>query len=339
MQLLQSQLPWTEEQWNQVDESIRAEACKVRVARLFLPIDGPYPRDAETVSLQEVRQEDTGETRALSELADYLRRQGNQGASNLPRVLRGLESEVREVEHSARRMRGESQERLLVDATRTRPLTKISVNVYLKSAQVEQQDLYDAHILFRRAANFIARVEDRIVFGGQPCASPDPRLFGIQPYVYRVSGGEQFRGLIAEAVNAGQHTVIRRGAPTENLVTAVAQAISDLENEGHLGPFGLVLGSNLFVMAHTPSSSLVLPADRIKPLLGEGGALLRSTTIDEDEGVLVSLAADLVDLVVASDISAKYLQSTLEPRHVVRVSERITLRVKQPRAIMAFVPN
>jgi len=334
-------IEWTEEQWDRVQEAVRDEAGKVRVAASFLPIFGPLPCDAESVSLQEVQQEPTGEVHILSALADEMRLQADQGSNNLPQVLRELEPRVRAVEAIAHRRRGEALERLLVEDTRCRPLTKISVNVYLKSAQLCQPDLSSALIMFRRAANIIARVEDRIVFGGQPGPSPDPSALNVSPPIFRVSGGEQFRGLIAEAlaITPNPHCVpVPPGPPAENIVTAVSRAITILENEGHLSPFALVLGPDLFIKAHDPSPSLVLPADRIKPLLG-GGPLLRSSTIPTNEGVLVSLAGDLVDLVVASDISAKYLETTLEPRHVFRVSEKMTLRVKQPKAILALQPN
>ena len=95
MELDNCQIPWTEEQWNQVQETVREEAGKVRVAASFLPIYGPLPCDAETVSLQEVRRESTGETHVLSALADEMRDQANMGADNLQQVLRELEPSCR----------------------------------------------------------------------------------------------------------------------------------------------------------------------------------------------------------------------------------------------------
>jgi len=118
----------------------------------------------------------------------------------------------------------------------------------------------------------------------------------------------------------------------------VMDGITRLEARGHLGPFALVLGSDLFTTAYTPTPALVMPADRIIPHLA-GGSLLRSSTINRREGVLVSLAGELVDLVVASDISAKFIQITVEPRYIFRVSQRFTLRVKERNSLMALVPN
>ena len=120
-----------------------------------------------------------------------------------------------------------------------------------------------------------------------------------------------------------------------------------LESLGHLGPFAVVLGSLLFDVAQSPTLSLVLPSDRIKPLID--GPLLRSSTLNVPRwvlagapqlpsGLVISLADDLVDLVVADEISVCHLQVTAaaSPRHVYRVSERFTLRVKQPTAIVAL---
>ena len=64
----------------------------------------------------------------------------------------------------------------------------------------------------------------------------------------------------------------------------------------------------------------------------EGGPLLRSSVVPEDQGVVVSLAGSPIDLVIGSDMHVKFLQVTLEPRYVLRVSERFLLRIKQPEA-------
>ena len=61
--------------------------------------------------------------------------------------------------------------------------------------------------------------------------------------------------------------------------------------------------------------------------------------MDPSHGVLISLSGDLVDLVVASDISVQLLQVTMEPRYVYRVSQRFTVRVKQPEAIVSLAPR
>ena len=98
----------------------------------------------------------------------------------------------------------------------------------------------------------------------------------------------------------------------------------------------MVLGQGLFLVAQTPDvGSLVMPQDRIIPFLG-GGPLLRSSTLDAlngYSGVVVALGGSPIELVVASDVSLQFLQLTSEPAFVFRVSEKIALRIKEPRAI------
>jgi uncharacterized linocin/CFP29 family protein len=334
-----SPVQWTDEQWNLVQETVRNEARKVRVAASFLPLYGPLPPDAESVPLQAVDEEDTAEPNEAIELLRQIASGSAAGKTNLRALLQSVSQGLGTPQYSARRQRGEAQKRLRVDDRKTRPLTTISVNVHLGRAQIAQPDLSDALIMFRRAANIIARVEDRLVFGGQPHEDPGPDELGVQPPIFRVTGGESFPGLVQSAKDS--KNTVPTAAPGQatsgnSLVKTVVNGITILEGFGHLAPFALALGSDLFVTANDPhTNSLVLPADRIKPLLD--GPILRTSTIAPGEGVLVSLASDLVDLVVASDICVQFLQATMEPRYVYRVSECFTLRIKQPQAIVALV--
>ena len=71
----------------------------------------------------------------------------------------------------------------------------------------------------------------------------------------------------------------RPQAVTRDWCAGIAAAIGHLEATGHFGPFAVVLDQQLFLVAQTPSPSLVLPQDRITPFLG-GGPLLRSSTLN-----------------------------------------------------------
>lgn len=300
-----SQDPWTEAQWTRVREAVRDEAKKQRVAASFLPLYGPLPEEAQTVPLQTLKVVAPGAPPGtLLEISDYT----------------------------------------------TRRLTTLSVHVGLRSAQVAEPDLSAALVAFRRAANLIARTEDQLVFKGQSGSAQPP---SIRPPCY-ITGGERFEGLLETANrNLGQVSIPGGGFNPrgDDLVEAVSEAIGALEQSGHLGPFALALGNRLFDAAQTPNpGSLVLPSDRIKPMLD--GPLVRTSTLDvrlpnpraagqmmtRASGLLVSLAGDLIDLVVASEIDVKFLQVTIEasPRCVFRVSERFTLRIKQEDAVVAF---
>ena len=290
----QSQDPWTEAQWTRIQETVRDEAKKARVAAAFMPLQGPFEKYVQNAPLQQLRIVGGGGTGPL----------------------------------------------LQVDDEVTRPLTTLAVNVALRGAQVAQADLEAALVAFRRAANLIARAEDYIVFRGQAGASP-PTPGKLQPC--HIRGGGRFLGLLPTALMVAQEPV---GLPVEKgLVGAISRAVSRLENRGHFGPFAVILGHHLFDAAHSPLGTLIMPSDRIRPLID--GPLLRSSWLNRyawngiqvPSGIVVSLADELLDLVVAREISVRPLHVTVAPsvRHVFRVSERITARIKQKTALVALV--
>jgi hypothetical protein len=209
-----------------------------------------------------------------------------------------------------------------------------------------------------RAGVVIGRLEDAIVMRGQPDdqgtppminpgdpdypTPPNPRRLGqrppqpplpvVTPVIYRVQGGQQNDGL-RDATDETYPVDRSQGDIGEKLVTAVVAAIDALESHGQYGPFGCMLGHELYEAAHSPSpGSLVLPADRFVPFLA-GGPLLRSSVLPKHEGVIVATAGAPIDLVIATDVHVSYVQRTPEPRYVLRVSERMVLRLKQRSAV------
>ena len=110
-------------------------------------------------------------------------------------------------------------------------------------------------------------------------------------------------------------------------MSAVVNAIHRLEDSFHPNPFACVLGNTLFDRVHDPSRSLVLPADRITPML-KGGPLLRSGKMEDDVGIVVSLAGNAVDIVVATPPTVQFLQRKEDARFLFRVYERFALRIR-----------
>lgn len=220
-------------------------------------------------------------------------------------------------------------------------LVTLAVNVTVRSSQMAEPGLQSALQMFRRAANVLARLEDSIVFNGQkgrglPPAAPAPT---VQPEIYTVSGGDAYPSLLWPGGPKGTRATIKVAQPKGNLgqdlVTATAKAVAELESKGHLGPFACVLDQEFFVAANTPNaSSMVLPSDRMTPFLGE--APLRSSTLPAKSGLVISLAGDPVDIAVASDLDVKFLQVTTDNTYVFRVSEKFALRVKDPDAIVVL---
>lgn len=300
-----SRLPWTDEQWAMLQRIVLESARKARVASSFLSLVGPLPDGQASVPALGVVYKEIGRTE-----------------------------------------RGEAEQRLEIDDGKTLPLTRIACNVYLKTQQAEDPDLASAKQMLSRAADVIGRLEDAIVFNGQPGEDKPPTNTGDIPKVYTVRGGGKHAGLLRDE---GEETNERpKGKKTDerteckvsvdlakggdDVVRAVIAAIQGLERKGHYGPFACVLGHSLYEAANTPSpGSLVLPSDRIVPFL-DSGPLRRSSVVPDRQGVVVALAGSPIDLVVASDVHVSYVQLTLEPRYVLRVSERFVLRTKQPDA-------
>ena len=224
---------------------------------------------------------------------------------------------------------------LTVDDTDVLRLCTVAVNVQLRGAQAADPELASASILFRRAAAIVARIEDAIVFNGQPKADAPPArgIEGLEA-VFTVRGGGAHRGLLDTKASGAPVAVPGGDAPKgPDVFAAVVEAVSRLESSGHYGPFACVLGDRMFQAVNTPiAQSMVLPRDSILPYLG--GPLLRASAAAASSGLVVSLQGDPAEIVVAKDISVRYLQATLEARHVFRVSQRFVLRIKEPRALV-----
>ena len=233
--------------------------------------------------------------------------------------------------------RGEADLRLVVHDREMIHLTTISADIYLRTYEASDPEMTAALSMISRAADVLGRLEDSIIFNGQPAVDEGPRgQDQVKPIIYQVKGGEERRGLASRGDN--ELTVAGEGPDEigENLVKQTVNAIEDLEREGHYGPFAQVLGTKLYLAANSPhGESMVLPSDRIVPFLD--GPLLRSSTIPGHPGVLVALGGDPIDLVVAHDLELKFIQMTIEPRYVLRLSERFTLRIKQTGATRLFV--
>jgi uncharacterized linocin/CFP29 family protein len=222
--------------------------------------------------------------------------------------------------------------------TDTIKLPTLQVKVHLRGAQMADPELTSVLAMFQRAANLLARLEDALIFNGQPNESQPPA--GGPPNIWEVRGGQRSRGLLAaDAVLGGPNAPsIPVPADGESLVTAVSDSIGKLEGNGHFGPFAVALGQKLFLAAQTPNEgSLVLPQDRIIPFLG-GGSLLRSSTLPDYKGVVVALGGAPVELVIATDVSLNFLQVAPDPMFVFRVYEKMALRIKESDAIVALVP-
>jgi len=204
-------------------------------------------------------------------------------------------------------------------------LVNVTVMVELSSEQVVEETLTNALLTFRRAANILALGQDQSVFEGlrQRPQAQDSKLVAndrIEPQQGLADLPK--RMLSFRPLNMGNDRTIGQA-----VVSAVVDATQTLEGRFNPGPFACVLGSELFTGVHDPSQSLVLPADRIAPLL-KGGPLLPATTMNPKAGIVVSLAGNAVDIVVGTPPTTQFLQRTANAKFLFRVYERFALRIR-----------
>jgi uncharacterized linocin/CFP29 family protein len=290
------EIGWTEDHLNRIYTAITEEAQKARVGAQVLNVVGPL--DPTTV--------------AVPSYALSAPKNGGEGPAWTER-------------------------RLSVDSDPTLFLTKIAVNVYLRSREAADPELSAALTMFRRAANYVARIEDALIFNGRPAPDEAP-MYGVDriPEVHRITGSGAVEGLLTFPGDPGRRNFVSvtasAGDPLGNkVVTAVVRSINEMDDAGQLGPYACILAPDLFEAICTPNNALVLPRDRILPFLQ--GPLLRSSAIRPSYGVVVALSASPIELVVASDIQVKFLQTTEQPRLAFQVSERVALRIKESAAI------
>lgn len=236
--------------------------------------------------------------------------------------------------------------RLTVDSTPATYVTSLAVNVALTSQEAADPDLSAALIQFRRAASIIARLEDALVFCGQPGPGVAPPGLGGLPQVFDIGAGGAQPGLVARPNDfllgplpcfPRQDLTISPSVDAGGtLANRIIDSIGLLETAGYSAPFACVLGQRAYSNLHTPSPSLVLPRDRVMPFLE--GPLLRSSTIPDEFGIAVALGGVTTEIVVSAELQVKFLQTTTEPRYVFRVSERIALRVSDWGSIVVLHP-
>jgi uncharacterized linocin/CFP29 family protein len=335
------QVPWTDEQWGRVNQVIQEEAKRARVAATFLPLYGPLPADTDFVRRQGISYA------SPAALADAARNEINAAGAEYTAALNPRAPRYLDAAAALQRLTSAQdivrRRQLNIDDRDTIRLATLQVMVPVRNAQMADPELSSALALFRRAANVLARVEDAVVFRG---LVPDPTnpggyappgsLVGL-PRIWQITGAVDAAGLWAPDGRLRREVLPGRADQGPQIVAAVSGAIGDLEQNGHFGPFAVVLGQGLFLVAQTPDpGSLVLPQDRIIPFLG-GGPLLRSSTLDEfagNSGIVVALGGAPVELVVATDVCVQFLQVTSEPIFLFRVCEKIALRIRERHAIV-----
>ena len=104
-----------------------------------------------------------------------------------------------------------------------------------------------------------------------------------------------------------------------------------------MGPMRWFLNHESYADTYAPlPTTLIMPADRIKPLIAEDGtfAFYGTGTMPKLRGIFLSLGGNTMDLVVGMDARAEYLQQAEGGLFRLRVYERFALRLKDLSSII-----
>jgi uncharacterized linocin/CFP29 family protein len=206
------------------------------------------------------------------------------------------------------------------------PLVELSVEFSLTPQQVEREaELGTAVTLASRASNLIAQAEDLLVLQGE--LAQDAAVFNT---VRR--RGSFAEGLVSAAPSAVQ-VAAKNGEVGERIVQALTRACADLQGRGQYGPYALVLRTDQYADASAPlENTLVVPADRLRPLVAQG--FFATGAMPEATGLVVSVGGAPIDLAVGVEPTVAFLQIDGTGHYAFRAFERFALRLKDERSLV-----
>lgn len=112
---------------------------------------------------------------------------------------------------------------------------------------------------------------------------------------------------------------------------AVVEATRKLNEQGHYGPYAVVLSPRLYSLLHRIYEKTgVLEIETIRQLAADG--VYQSNRLKGDSGVVISTGRENLDLAVAQDMVVAYLGAS-RMNYPFRVLESLILRIKHPDAI------
>jgi uncharacterized linocin/CFP29 family protein len=201
-------------------------------------------------------------------------------------------------------------------------LLELSAEFSLTQAQVDAEPaLGTARSLATRAANLLARAEDLVVLQGEKARE------GLPEHV-------SARGPLGPGLLASGDPLSDRGEATSaRMAELVAEAYGRLQANGRNGPYALALSSGVFAEMFAPlNGSPLTPADRIRPLVE--GAFVGTGALPPANGVLVSLGAEAIEIVVTQDPVTAFVQANGDGLFRFRVLELIALRIRDPESVV-----
>ena len=215
-----------------------------------------------------------------------------------------------------------------------------------------------AQKLARLAAKALAQAEDRVLFQGQRAIETLAEL-AVQVLSSKVVS----KGMLFEkddpAVNVDTTLTDATKPYPESIFRGVTEGIARLHKRAQNEPIGLILETSIFGDAHAPTeASLVMPADRIVPLVTGGsetrcsssasfheseglffegpvpGASRKSDDVVQRDGLLAALAGQPTTIYVSQDAMTIPTQTDPQGNLHFRVVERIQYVCRDPRSLL-----
>jgi hypothetical protein len=319
-------LGWTDQMCADICMAVDAEAKRTKIAAQFLP--------RFEISMGEMGMSERG-----------------MGMNHVAR---------RTIQHDA--VASQTASRLSIEEVDELSILEIWSEFSLTDPQFKDEAmLKTAMTLAVVAANKLSRAEDLLIFQGRD-GLKDPlftngtvgmRNAPLNDGKLEVSNSLRFDGLLEKvpeshripvgATQANRDPSINRYG--ENTFGAVAKGYSILQRS-HYGRDALALPTNAFADTWAPlKTTLIMPADRIKGLVGDRFYSTSSLPNDFDggnipQGVLVALDGNTMDLVMTVPPTVEYLQKSADPTtggtHLLRVFERFALRLKDPNSVVSL---
>lgn len=321
-----AQLPWTDRQWDLVQQAVKEGAERTRIPAKSLRAAKADPSDVA--------------------VPEYALRTARLPLAPNPAVNTALAALVAQ------------PRRPDVNSDPTLYLTSISKLVYLRNREVADAELEAALTYFRRAGAQIAQAENALLLngrgpgGGPANAGPIP---GAPPgVIVNALPAGPVPGLCAPLGIPRRFTppIVPIPMPTPAAVVAaggfasafagavtgaVSAATAQLETYAYHAPFAMVASTPLWTAINQPAAMSLIPARPAIERTLQGGPLMHSALLPAPFAIVFAHDSPELEQMLAREIKVKFLHASEEPRFVFRVSVRTALRVRDRRAIAIIV--
>jgi uncharacterized linocin/CFP29 family protein len=311
---------WTREDLQKVDEAVCCEFERASIVSKFLPIYKPPSPSKQAVPAERIERPSTSPN-------------GDSDGAVPATMIESLRAIV-----GSGSQNPSGNGALSIDQERWVPLIEGSIPFVLSNEQyLDEAKSGTAVTLAARAANALAQFMDLTVLQG-PTALQGRGDIRVSPSQAReqieqtgLLGAAQASNQVEQIELLEERTEDRMYG--EHTFAAVSRAYARLQGRGFYGPYACVLHHTEFADTFAPlEDTLIMPADRIRPLMSAG--FYGTGTLPEGKGLVVSVGGRALDLALAIPGLTAFSRIDEHGRYWFRVYARFTVRIKEPLALV-----